>query len=74
MPKPLHEGPQDYRLGWIGIIGIFVLPVIVVFVALLLLHPGAATHISNAVEAEFGIAHAPAPEESPPVHAAVKAQ
>jgi hypothetical protein len=65
---------KDYRLGWIGIIGIFVLPVIVVFavVALLLLHPGAATHISNAVEAEFGIAPVPAPVQSQPVHAAVK--
>jgi hypothetical protein len=56
---------------------IFVIPVIVAIavVATLILDPRAATQISNAVEAEFGTAQAPAPVPSPPsIVAAVKAK
>jgi hypothetical protein len=77
MPTSLNENPKDYRLGWIGTVGIFVIPVIVVIavVATLILDPRAATQISNAVEAEFGTAQAPAPVPSPPsIVAAVKAK
>jgi hypothetical protein len=69
MPTPLNENPKDYRLG------IFFIPAIVVIamVAILILDPRAVTQISNAVEAEFGTAQAPAPvQPSPSVHAAVK--
>jgi hypothetical protein len=78
MPTPLHENPKDYRLGWTGTVGIFVVPVIVVIavVAILILDPRAATQISNAVEAELGIPQVPVPVQSPPptVTAAVKAK
>ena len=78
MPTSFHENPKDYRLGWIGMVGIFVVPVIVVIavVAMLILNPRAATQISNAVEAELGIAQVPVPVQSPPssVIAAVKAK
>jgi hypothetical protein len=76
MPTSLYENPKDYRLGWTGMIAIFVVPVIVVIalVAMLILDPHAATQISNAVEAELGIAQVPVPVQSPPptVTAAVK--
>ena len=78
MPTSLNENPKHDRLGWIGMVGIFVIPVIVVIavVALLVLDPRAATQISNAVEAELGIAQVPMPVQSPPssVIAAVKAK
>jgi hypothetical protein len=77
MPTSLNENPKDDRLGWTGAVGIFVIPVIVVIavVAIMILDPRAATQISNAVEAEFGTAQAPAPVQSPPaVVAAVKAK
>jgi hypothetical protein len=75
MPTSFNENLKDYRLGWTGIVGIFVIPVIVVIavVAMLILDPRAAIQISNAVEAEFGTAQAPAPVQSPPsIVAAVK--
>jgi hypothetical protein len=78
MPPSLHENPKDDRLGWTGMVGIFVIPVIVVIavVALLVLDPRAAAQISNAVEAELGIAQVPVPVQPPPssVIAAVKAK
>ena len=78
MPTSLHENPKDYRVGWTGMVGIFVVPVIVVIavVAMLILDPRAATQISNAVEAELGIAQVPVPVQSPPptVTAAVAAK
>jgi hypothetical protein len=78
MPTPLHEEQKDYRPGWIDIIGVFVIPMIVIIalVAVLILDPRAATHISNAIETESGIAQVPAPlQSSPPsVTAAVKTQ
>jgi hypothetical protein len=77
MPTPLHEEPKDYRPGWIDITGVFVIPVIVVvaLVAVLILNPRAATHISNAIEAELGFAQVQPPVQSPPsVTAAVKAK
>jgi hypothetical protein len=78
MPTSLHENRKDYRLGWTGMVGIFVVPVIVVIavVAMLVLDPRAATQISNAVEAEVGIAQVPVPAQSPPssVIAAVRAK
>jgi hypothetical protein len=78
MPTSLHENPKDYRFGWTGIVGIFIVPVIVLIavVAVLVLNPRAATQISNAVEAELGIAQVPVPVQSSPltVTAAVKAK
>ena len=78
MPTSLHENPKDYRVGWSGMVGIFVVPVIVVIavVAMLILDPRATTQISNAVEAELGIAQVPVPVQSPPptVTAAVAAK
>ena len=76
MPTPLHENPKDYRLGWTGMVGIFVVPVIVVIavVAMLILDPRAATQISNAVEAELGIPQVPVQSPPPTVTAAVKAK
>jgi hypothetical protein len=75
MPTSFNKDPNDYRLGWIGIVGIFVIPAVVVIamVTILILNPSAVTQISNAVEAEFATAQAPAPvQPSPSVHAAVK--
>ena len=75
MPTPLSEELKDYRPGWTDIIGVFVIPVMVVtaLVAVLILNPRAATHISNAIEAELGIAQAPV--QSPPsITAAVRAK
>ena len=47
--------------------------VVIAVVAMLILDPRAAIQISNAVEAEFGTAQAPAPVQSPPsIVAAVK--
>ena len=78
MPTSLPENPKDDRLGWTGMVGTFVIPAIVVIavVAMLILNPRAATQISNAVEAELGIAQVPVPVKSPPssVVAAVKAK
>jgi hypothetical protein len=77
MPTSFNEKPKEYRLGWTGIVRIFVVPVIVVMAvaAMLILDPRAATQISNAVEAEFGTAQAPAPVQPPPsIVAAVKAK
>ena len=76
MPMPFNEKPKD-RLGWTGAVGIFVIPVMVVItiVAIIILDPRAATQISNAVEAEFSTAQAPAPVQSPPsVVAVIKAK
>jgi hypothetical protein len=77
MPTQLHEDPKDYRLGWIDIIGIFVIPMIVVVavVTVLILDPRAASSISSVAEAEFGTAQVLAPLQSPhSVTAAVKAK
>ena len=68
MPTLLREKPKEYRLGWSDIIAVFVIPVIVVtaLVAVLILNPRAATHISNAIEAELGITQVAAPVQKPP--------
>ena len=42
MPTSLNENPKDYRLGWIGTVGIFVIPVIVAMVQCL--HDADARH------------------------------
>jgi hypothetical protein len=75
MPTPLDREPKDYRPAWTDIIGVFIIPVMVVtaLVATLILNPRAAIHISNAIEAELGIAQAPV--QSPPsITAAVRAK
>ena len=76
MPTSLPENPKDCRLGLTGMVETFVIPVIaaIAVVAMLILDPRAETQISNAVEAEFGIAQVPVPAQSPPssVIAAVK--
>jgi hypothetical protein len=68
MPTSLHENPKDYRLGWTGIFGVFIVPMIVLIAVagVLVLDPRAATQISNAVEAELGITQVPASVQSPP--------
>jgi hypothetical protein len=77
MPTSLGEEPKDYGLGWIGIVGVFVVPVMVVtaLVAVLIMNPRAATHFSNAIETELGFAQVEPPGQSPPsVTAAFKAK
>jgi hypothetical protein len=77
MPTPFHEEPKAYRPGWIDTIGVFAIPAIVAtaLVAVLIMNPRAATHISNAIEAELGFAQVQPLVQSPPsVTAAVQAK
>ena len=75
MPTPSNETPKD-GLGRVGVIGIFVIPMIVVIavVAMMTLDPRVATHISDAVEAEFGTTLSSASAQPPPLVHVVKAK